>query len=320
MFNQLFSVSNLFRAWRKFRSGKARKKDVIFFEYHVEDNTLLLHDTIASHTYIHHPYEHFQVFDNKKRDIYKAHVCDRIVHQILYDYLVSLYEPIFISDSYSSRDLKGHHKAVTTLRYFIKLASNGNTIPVFTLKCDIKKYFDTIDHVILLEVIKEKIKDPQIFSIIEQIVISFRSKKSEKKGIPLGNITSQIFANIYLHPFDLYIKKELRCRFYIRYNDDFIILSNSYKELEEIRNRVIYFIQTALALTIPLEKTSIRKVSWGIDFLGYVVMPHCVLLRNKTKAKMFRSAAQKNKHSYLGILQHCNSFQLRQKLLSIIDI
>lgn len=323
MFNELFSLLNIFKAWSKFQLGKSRKKDVVSFEYHIEDNIMVLHENILKYEYKHKEYKHFTIFDNKKRDIFKADVQDRIVHQIIYDYLLSIYEPIFISDSYSSRRNKGHHKAVSTLKYFIKLSSSGNRKQCFVLKCDIKKYFDNVDHQILLTFIKEKVKCQKIFSIIEEIITSYNKKDIngqilKGKGIPLGNITSQIFANIYLHNFDMYIKKELRYRYYIRYNDDLAIVSNNKIELEELRYKIIDYLAKNHKLTIPIEKTSIRKIAWGIDFLGYIILPNAVILRDKTKNKMYKNMAKNNIISYLGLLKHCNSYNLKRKVISKI--
>lgn len=323
MFVQLFSLDNIFKAWKKFCSGKTNKDDVVSFQYHLDDNILLLHDNISTGLYKHSDYEYFQIFDNKKRDIYKANVRDRVVHQIIYDYLVSIYESIFISDSYSSRKNKGHHKAIITLRYFIKLASDGGKRGCFVLKCDVKKYFDNIDHNILFRIIKGKTHCPKVLSIIREIIDSFNTRDADGqsidgKGIPLGNITSQIFANIYLNALDQYVKRELRCRFYLRYNDDVAIVSNNEEELRLFRDEMINFARNKLNLIIPYEKTSIKKVSWGIDFLGYIILPNAVVLRDKTKAKMYSKIDKSNITSYLGILKHCNAYNLRLKTISMV--
>ena len=137
------------------------------------------------------------------------------------------------------------------------------------------------------------------------------------KGIPLGNITSQIFANIYLDVLDVYVKRELKCRFYVRYNDDFVIISESLEKLECMRNKIILFVQERLLLDIPIEKTSLRKIDWGVDFLGFTILPRAVLLRNKTKNKMYANICRENVHSYFGILKHCNSYNLKVKILSM---
>ncbi len=285
------------------------------FDLHLEDNLFSLYEDLRDSNYKHSAYKHFQIFDNKKRDIYKAEVRDRVVHQIIYDYLLFLYNPEFISDSYASRVGKGQYKAVDTFRYFIKLANNEHG-PCFILKGDVRKYFDSVDQSILLDLIKEKIKCEKTLEIIKEIIHSHIFSEPGK-GIPLGNITSQIFANIYLNTLDNYVKKELKCRFYVRYNDDFVIISESGSELEKIRSKIISFVWDRLLLKIPLEKTSLRKISWGVDFLGFTILPKAVLLRNKTKNKMYTNVSTKNIHSYFGILNHCNSYNLKRKILSM---
>jgi len=316
-FEELFSLDNIFDAWWKFRRGKTNKVDVMNFELHLEDNLFSLYNDLKNDSYEHSSYKHFQVFDNKKRDIYKAEVRDRIVHQIIYDYLLSLYEPQFISDSYASRIRKGQYKAISTFRYFLKLASSQYA-SCFVLKCDVRKYFDNIDHGILLNLIREKVVCEKTLTVIDKIISSYISSGSNK-GVPLGNITSQIFANIYLNTLDNYIKKELRCRFYIRYNDDIAIIPESSEQLNQIRDKIIHFVKEKLCLEIPIEKTSIRKIDWGVDFLGFTLLPKAILLRNKTKNKIYANICEKNIHSYFAILRHCNSHNLKAKILSAID-
>lgn len=282
----------------------------------MEDNLFSLYGDLHNGTYKHSSYRYFQIFDNKKRDIYKAEVRDRVVHQIIFDYLLSLFEPEFISDSYASRVNKGQYKAINTFRYFVKLA-NDHHKSLFVLKCDVRKYFDNLDQAVLLGLIKEKIVCEKTLGIIKEILFSHSVSSLPRKGIPLGNITSQIFANIYLNVLDKYVKGELGCRFYIRYNDDFVIFSESPQKLEKIRIKIILFAKERLLLDIPLEKTSIRKINWGIDFLGFTILPEAVLLRNKTKNKMYANINPQNTHSYFGILEHCNSCNLKKKILSM---
>lgn len=314
-YNELFSLNNIFRAWRKFRRGKTSKSDVMNFEMHLEDNLFYLYNELKNGNYKHSSYKYFQIFDNKKRDIYKAEVRDRVVHQIMFDYLLELFEPEFISDSYSSRLSKGQYKAIDTFRYFIKLIkSNHKTC--YVLKCDVRKYFDNIDQTVLLKIIKDKIICEETFKIIEEIILSY-TFSMKGKGIPLGNITSQIFANIYLDVLDKYVKRELKCRFYARYNDDFVILSESKRKLDEIRDKIISFVKYRLFLEIPINKTCIRNINWGVDFLGFTILSEAVLLREKTKYKIYKNINPHNLHSYFGILKHCNSYNLKRKILSM---
>ena len=314
-YDELFNLYNVFKAWGKFRRGKTGKTDVMNFGMHLEDNLFCLYEDLHNGAYRHSSYKYFQIFDNKKRDIYKAEIRDRVVHQIIFDYLLSLFEPEFISDSYASRISKGQYKAVDAFRYFIKLARN-NQKSYFVLKCDVRKYFNSIDQNVLLDLIKEKITCEKTLSIIKEIISSYVFS-GVGKGVPLGNITSQIFANIYLNALDKYVKKELGCRFYVRYNDDLVVVSESFEKLEKIRTKIILFAKEKLLLDIPLEKTSLRKLDWGIDFLGFTILPKAVLLRNKTKNKMYLNINSQNAHSYLGILKHCDSYNLKRKLLSM---
>lgn len=288
------------------------------FEMHLEDNLFCLFEDLGSFSYKHSSYKHFEVFDNKKRDIYKAEIRDRIVHQIIFDFLSSIFESEFISDSYASRKNKGQYRAINTFRYFLKL-THLKSRSTYILKCDIKKYFESIDRNTLLELIYKKVKCEKVFEIIKQIIDSF-THVSNLKGIPLGNITSQIFANIYLHVLDTYIKNYLKCNYYIRYNDDFVIITNSKERLINICSDIISFVKDRLSLEIPHEKTCIRKACWGMDYLGFTIFPDFILLRNKTKNKIFNNLDESNKCSYFGILKHCNSFNLKQKMLSLLAI
>jgi retron-type reverse transcriptase len=241
------------------------------------------------------------------------------VHQVIYEYLLFCFEPVFISDSYASRKNKGQYKAIDTFRYFVKLAGSQHT-ECYILKFDIRKYFDNVDHNILLDLIKEKISCEKVLKIIQEILSSYQSYRDVRKGIPLGNITSQIFANIYLNTLDQYIKKELRCRFCVRYNDDIVIILPNSKDATCLRERIRLFVKQKLALDIPLEKTSIRKLNWGVDFLGFTILPRAILLRNKTKHKIYANISKRNTHSYLAILKHCNSHNLKTKILAMEKI
>ncbi|MEI6843563.1 MAG: reverse transcriptase/maturase family protein [bacterium] len=308
-YNELFSIDNIFLAWRKFRRGKSKKIDVSIFESHLEDNIFNLHSELQNQKYKHGCYSHFVVIDSKKRNIYKAKVKDRIIHQIIFDYLNEIFEHIFINDSYSSRINKGSHKAIKELKYYLKIENND----VYILKCDIKKYFDNIDHNKLLKMIKCKVKNKKILCIIQEIINSYTTENKIGKGIPLGNVTSQIFANIYLNNLDYFIKKRLKIRFYIRYNDDFILICKNKQKLLFSLEKINDF-TSKLLLEIPHDKVSIRKLRWGIDFLGYTILPDCILIRNSTKQKIFQRINEFNFQTYFSLLGHCNSYRLKNKL------
>jgi hypothetical protein len=211
--------------------------------------------------------------------------------------------------------------------------SRNNTKNCYILKCDVKKFFDSVNHNILIFLIGEKIKDENAFWLIEEIIKSFSA--SSDKGLPLGNITSQLFANIYLNELDKFIKHRLKIKYYIRYCDDFVIPSDSEKYLKRLIFKINGFLKEKLKLSLHSDKISIRKYHQGVDFLGYVSFPFHRILRTKTKKRMFRKTEQKVKElklgkiskesfnqaiqSYLGILKHGNSYKIKNKLLNKLN-
>jgi retron-type reverse transcriptase len=326
-YDELISVKNLFESWRAYKKGKSRKRDVMEFERHLEDNLFALHQKLQKGNYSHDKYAYFRISDPKKRDIYKSTVRDRIVHQALYNYLCKIYEPLFIELSFSSRKRKGTHRAVAALSAETK-NFRKNKEKCLAMKCDIRKYFENIQHQILLKILGKVILDKKVLDLLRIVVESFH--KETGKGVPLGNITSQVFANIYLHELDKFVAKELGIKSYIRYNDDFIVLGNDKKKLFADIQKIKIFLQEKLALELPEEKTTFRKLGWGIDFCGCIVLPNAVLLRNKTKTRMFvkiNSIAQKAAlekisqsdfsvilNSYFGLLSHCRTYNLKSKI------
>lgn len=303
------------------------------FERNLENNLFSLYYELKKHSYAHSNYKYFRIFDPKKRGIHKAEIKDRIVHQIIFDYLNARYEPLFIENSFSSRTQKGTHKAVNKLTEFTRIFENENYERCFALKCDIKKYFESIDQNVLLKILKKEVKDDAVFDLILKIVLSFNSADKIGKGIPLGNITSQIFANIYLNELDYFVKDKLDIKYYLRYNDDFIILDDNKNKLFENLKKIKDFISNILLLEMPDNKIKFRKLNWGIDFCGYIILPNGILLRQKTKRRMLKniykiSAKLKNKeilenkftktlNSYFGLLKHCNSYNLKNKIKGI---
>jgi retron-type reverse transcriptase len=244
-----------------------------------------------------------------------------------------LFEKSFIFDSYSSRDNKGTHRAIKRLKKFCLTLTKNKTRTAWALKCDIKKFFDSIDHEILLSLVREKIRDVKLLDIMEEIIRSYN--KEPGKGIPLGNLTSQLFSNVYLSKFDHFVKRELRAKFYIRYADDFVILSREKEYLEELVFQINNFLEEKLKLHLHPNKISIRKVHKGIDFLGAVVFPTHIILRTKTKKRMFRKIQARKKElkagiidkksfsqslqSYFGMLTHCRSNGVRNEVNKILE-
>ncbi|OGI72639.1 hypothetical protein A3J61_00655 [Candidatus Nomurabacteria bacterium RIFCSPHIGHO2_02_FULL_38_15] len=262
------------------------------------------------------PYRSFSVHDPKERIIHSAEVCDRVVHQALVSTIEPLFEKFFIDDSFSCRLNKGSHAGVDRLNKFIKKVTKNGRTKAYVLKCDIRKFFDSIDHLILLKIIEKYVQDEKTIWLIKSIILGF--EKSSGKGLPLGNVTSQLFGNIYMHVFDHYVKHNLKIKYYVRYCDDFVLVNTNKRYLEDLIPKMDNFLQKELLLKIHPNKISLRKVSQGIDFLGYVIFPHHKILRTSTKQRILKkwksglNEAQQN--SYLGVLVHAKSFKIRQSL------
>lgn len=297
----------MFLAWQEFKKGKSKKSDIQQFWFNLEDNLFQLHQELKTKTYRHSDYTPFTIQDPKLRKIHKACVKDRVLHHAIFRILYPIFDKSFIFDSYSCRMSKGTHRAVKRLKNFLNKTSENNKKQVFVLKCDIRKFFDSVNQDILLNLMKEKIQDKDVIWLIEKIVRSF------PKGLPLGNVTSQLFANIYLNEFDQFVKHELRIKYYLRYCDDFIILNN-----EELMEKINDSLKSKLKLNLHPDKIIVRKYRQGIDFLGYVVRPYCVNLRTKTKKRMFGKVRLNNLASYLGILGHCNGHKITCKIMRFL--
>ena len=311
LFERIASFKNLLHAWFEFRKGKRKRRDVQEFEFNLEDNLLQLHEELTAKSYLHSQYTQFYVTDPKLRRINKANVRDRVVHQAVFRILTLIFEPSFIFDSYSCRVDKGTHVAVSRLDHFAHLGSGNNWKNVFALKLDIRKFFDSVDHEILLRLIEHRVNDPETLWLVGLILDSF------PVGLPLGNVTSQLFANIYLNELDQFVKHRLQIKYYLRYCDDFVALFNMQEDLQKYLTAVREFLQQKPKLTLHPSKIIIRTYRQGIDFLGYVVRPYCRTLRTKTKRRILKKVNQTNLQSYLGVLQHCDGYVIRQKLIRL---
>lgn len=317
IFDRIISFDNLFLAWREFRRGKRNKSDVQEFEFNLEDNLFQLHYELKTKTYQHFHYTPFNICDPKPRKIHKAIVKDRVLHHAIFRILYPIFDKGFIFDSYSCRLNKGTHKAVDRLEKFCRKLSKNNTKDIFALKCDIKKFFDSVNQDILLKLIQNKIKDKNAIWLIEKIIKSFR------QGLPLGNVTSQLFANIYLNELDQFVKHKLKIKYYLRYCDDFVILGEGKENLEKFIKPINNFLKNNLNLSLHPDKIITRKHRQGIDFIGYVVLPYHRVLRTKTKRRILKKIKNNPQtlqsiNSYFGVLKHCNGWKIKKKIESEI--
>lgn len=315
MYNNIISIENLLLSWREFLKGKRKRKDVAEFSLNFFDNIIQLHQELKSRTYKHGGYQAFRINDPKPRDIHKANVRDRLIHHAIYRILYSYFDKKFIFDSYSCRLEKGTHKAINRSRFYYRKVGRNNTKTCWILKCDIKKFFANIDHQTLKDVLAKHIKDKNVLWLLVQIIDSFNTRERRGVGLPLGNLTSQLFVNIYMNEFDQFVKRNLKIEYYIRYADDFIILCTDKSYLKNIIPIISRFLEENLKLILHPDKIFIKTLFSGVDFLGYITLPYYRVLRTKTKKRMFKRINDKNIQSYLGVLSHCNGYKLKNKLI-----
>lgn len=321
-FEDIISVDNLLSAWQEFIRGKRKKKDVQEFQLNLMDNIFYLHSDLANRTYEHGGYTIFNISDPKPRNIHKASVRDRLLHHAIYRVLYPFFDRTFIADSFSCRLGKGSHKALNRFREFAYKVSHNNTRTCWILKCDIRKFFANINHEILLKILTEYIPDKNILWLLNEIVSSFETRLGI--GLPLGNLTSQLLVNIYMNEFDQFAKHKLKAKYYIRYADDFVALSNNKEWLENLIPQMQKFLVQNLKLTLHPDKIFIKTLASGVDFLGWVHFEDHRVLRTATRRKMMKRIREcptsETLNSYLGLMRHGNTNKIRADIYGILPL
>jgi len=340
LFPQIIAFENLLRASRKARRGKRFRRSTALFELNLEQNLFRIIHRLENKTYMPGEYTDFTIHDPKTRQISAAPYRDRVVHHALINVIEPLIGKSFIYDTYACIKGKGTHKAVARYRQF--LPQNR-----FVLKCDIRQYFFSIDHAILCEQVRHKIKCRDTLWLVDQIITSKQWKArapldyfagddlftpvTRKKGIPIGNLTSQFFANLYLNDFDHFMKQILGCRHYIRYCDDFVVFGNDKDWLGETKQRIAEYLEQ-LRLRLHPHKSRVFRTAEGVDFLGYRIYPEFMRVR-KSNVKRFRKRLrmmvrqykegsiglqdiQCSINSWIGHVKHADSYGLRKEILS----
>ena len=319
-YENVIGMPNLLLAWEEFLIGKKSRKDVQEFQFNLMDNMLSLHEDLASGTYKHGGYQEFKINDPKPRTIHKASVRDRLLHHAVYRVLYYYFNQRFIFDSYSCRISRGPHEAILRFSQFARRVSKNHTRTCWILKCDIRKFFHSIDQHLLLRILEKHIEDKKILHLLGEIIGSFDGGSPAKAGLPLGNLTSQLFCNIYMNEFDQFVKHTLRIKHYVRYADDFVILSEDKPYLQQLLTKINEFLTEKLKLQLHPEKVFIQTFSSGVDCLGWVHFNEHKVLRTKTKQRMFKKLQYNNSlpvlSSYLGLLKHGNAVKIKHQLLN----
>ena len=284
IYPKIVSKENLYHAAYMAARSRRFNDSVAEFNFHLEEEIDKLHRDLAEKTYRHGDYRVFTVYEPKERRISAAPFRDRIVHHAVHDVIEPLIDKTFIYDSYACRKNKGTHKALTRAQASLRFNA-------FCLHGDIKKYFQSIGHAILKEIIRKKIEDKDLLWLLDEIIDSALSlrgtqcrsnpcdrdcfvaenapRNDSKVGLPIGNLTSQFFANLYLDELDYFVKFDLKLKFYIRYMDDFLLFENDRDRLVELKAKIRDFLQLKLALELHEGKTQIYNTASGMKFLGF---------------------------------------------------
>ncbi len=286
LWQDLCSYDNLLLAFKKARKHKTTKDYVLNFEKDLQPNFLLLRSELLLHSYRPKPVVSFIIRDPKTRKISKSDFRDRIIHHALCNIIEPLFEKIFIYDNYANRINKGTLKAIERFDYFKAIVSKNNTVSCYVLKSDIKKYFENIDCEILISIIKKKIADKRVIWLVRKILAN---SSSQSKGMPLGNLTSQFFANVYLNELDQFVKHKLKAKYYLRYVDDFVVLESDRKKLDFYKEQIDEFLKSTLKLQLHKDKSKILKLGDSINFLGFRVFYYHKLLKKSNLRKMMNT-------------------------------
>lgn len=333
LYFRICSYDNLLLAFKKARKGKTAKAYVLEFERELKHNLLQLRTELLFHAYKPIPLQSFIIHDPKTRKISKSAFRDRIIHHALCNVISPIFEKGFIHDSFANRIGKGAFKAIERFDIFQRIVSKNYSQKVFVLKADIKKYFDNVSHELLLSIIQKKISDKRVICLIRKILANYCIQ--ERRGMPLGNLTSQFFANVFLNELDQFVKHNLKAKYYIRYVDDFVILDRHPGILRQYMDEIRIFLNNKLALELHPDKSRIIPARQGIEFLGMRIFPHYKLLKKKNLGKFYRKldlfyTDYEHKNTNYDIIYNslegwcayatnANTYKLRTKIMKTVE-
>lgn len=327
LYPQIYDFANLHHAYLKARRQKRYRPEVLAFSAQLEEQLIDIQNALIWKTYQMGPYHTFLVHEPKQRVIMALPFRDRVVQHALCNVIEPIFEARFLHDSYACRPGKGVHRGVTRLTAFLRRAHQrwGH---IYALKADIAQYFPSIDHAVLLQLLGKHIRCADTLWLIAHIL---QSGGVEGKGLPIGNLTSQLWANVYLHALDMFVKHDLRMPFYLRYMDDFILLHPDKRVLHRITDDIAAFLDARLRLRLNA-KTQIFPAAQGIDFLGYRVWRTHRRLRTRAVVRFQRrlrrlqilyarrclplARIRASIQSWLGHARHAQTYGLLRRLLA----
>jgi len=329
MFDEVCSLEQLVKAYYYARRGKREKKRVCEFDFFLENNLIKLRYSLLSNNYRPAPYAHFTIFDPKTRSVSAPAFRDRVLQHSLVTTIEPLFEKRFIYDSYACRENKGTHFGAKRVKKFLMAARcvHSPKQNIYVLQCDIQKYFQSISWDILISIISRRVHCDRTLDLIKKIITTHDTtdnstapvigemqldlfnqiekkippvRVSERKGLPIGNLTSQLFANIYLNELDHFVKENLRERWYARYMDDFLIIHPDKDHLLDTRDKIRAYLKGKLDLQLHPRKITIKNVQEGVPFVGYRIFYDHKLVRGDTLRRMQKKYRLKTKLYHKG--------------------
>lgn len=339
LWHQIIEFENLLIAARKAQRGKRFRDNVLAFNYNLEQELNQIHHALTTQTYQPGPYRTFHIQEPKPRQISAAPYRDRVVHHALCNIIMPIFEESLIFDTYANRWGFGTHRALHRFTHFARSSR-------YVLQCDIRKYFPSIDHEILKTLLRRKIKCPDTLWLIDTIIDGSNEQEpvivhfpgddlltplDRRRGLPIGNLTSQCFANIYLSGFDHFIKEQLRVKKYLRYVDDFALFSDDKEFLMDARKAIEAYL-TTLRLQLHPIKSQLYRTELGANFVGFRVFPSYIRVRNenlqRSRRRLRRLQREYRIHrvsfvkltqsiqSWGAHLKHANSWRLREDIFA----
>ena len=358
-------LEDLFQAYFDARKNKRNTVNALAFEQHFEDEIFQLYDEIRTGNYTPSRSICFIVDTPVKREIFAANFRDRVVHHLIYNYIAPIFDKTFINDSYSCRLGKGTHYGIKRIDKFMRSCSQNYSKDAYILKLDIKGYFMAINRGLLFEKVKQTLYSKLhqinfdlslVLDLIKKTIFNDSTKdcivKGKKEdwidlpldkslfhtkpdcGLPIGNLTSQLFGNIYLNELDHFIKRDLNIKYYGRYVDDFVLIHKSKNYLKSLIKQLSTFLRSTLNLIMHPQKIYLQHISKGVKYLGAVIKPYRIYIANRTKGNFYNSIMEQNKvvknskptieekekfvscmNSYLGIMSHYKTYTMRKRML-----
>lgn len=334
LISRITSTENMEKAYSRTQKGKAKyRREALMFSKDETSNLLKLQQEIRNGSYMPEPLFVFKVFEPKPRLIHAPHYRDKIVQIAVINVLKKVYQPRFIYHTYSCLDDKGTHKCVTAIYKMMRKAKWEYGTNAYIVKIDFRKFFYSIDRDILKRILLKRINCPEAYALICKIVNV--SESMGDKGLPLGNATSQLFANILLNEVDQYAKRRLKIRHYVRYNDDIVIIANGKEKARSALSSIGSFADVHLNLQLNCDKSKIFPIEQGVNTVGFKIYSTHLLLRNDSKKKIKRKLSKFKRllieekitpekveqilNSWLGHAKQCNYWNFLCKLLNKFD-